>query len=272
MRLTFILIAVTVAAFVTQNLVPLTTVSLEISLPQAAETGYQLRVNGEVVETGLLSLPAGTTGLDFLISQPEFAVKRALVTFSNPGVQASDLSVVSTVTKTFSLVPAAALDGAWWQFITYLFMHANPIHILFNMFTLFIFGPGVEAAVGRKLFILLYVISGLGSAALHIGLTGVDTTLLLGASGAVFGVLATYGIMFPKNWIFTMFGPMPAMVAIPVFAALEFIFGIAGVEAGVANFGHVGGILTGVAIGLVLRYHARRKPVKLPPGYEFIWK
>jgi len=179
------------------------------------------------------------------------------------------------VTETLALTPAVALEGGYWQFITYMFLHGGSLHILLNMFVLAIFGPGVEHSLGWKKFVLLYFVAGLGSAFLHILLTGISLVKMLGASGAVFGVLTAYGILFPRNWIIMFPGiPMPAILAVAVFAGLELFFGVTGIQQGIANFGHLGGIVTGVALILFWRFTAKKIPVeeREPQSYEFAWE
>ncbi len=177
------------------------------------------------------------------------------------------------ITYHFSLVPENAFSGEVWQFFTYIFLHAGPLHLMFNMFVLLIFGGVVEHALGEKRFLILYFASGIGGALLHIFLTGVSDTLLIGASGSIFGVLAAYGFMFPKNKIivFPIPFPLPSWIAVVGIAVLEFIVGLLGLEAGVANFGHLGGILTGA---LLVYYWKRQKPrnIYARRKYEFFWE
>ena len=182
---------------------------------------------------------------------------------------------VEGFTDQFALTPAHALSGAWWQFITYMFLHGGNIHLLLNMFALGIFGIPVEHRLGWKKFLLLYFIAGLGSAFLHIILTGDSLVLLLGASGAVFGVLTAYGFLYPRNWIIMFPGiPMPAMLAVVVFAGLELFLGVTGFEPGIANFGHLGGIVTGILFMVLWRLAEKKTPIedRKPQTYEFIWE
>lgn len=180
----------------------------------------------------------------------------------------------------FALTPVDALSGSYWQFLSYMFLHATFdrlgniyfFHIGMNMFVLLIFGSVVERTLGQNRFLALYFISGVGSAILHILLTGVSTVPMLGASGAVFGILTAYGILFPKNWIIMFPGiPMPAILAVVVFAFMELFFGVFGMEEGIANFGHLGGILTGAA--LILYWKKFKKTDEDVLGnFEFFWE
>jgi len=177
-------------------------------------------------------------------------------------------------TESLGLVPSAALSGHLWQFISYTFLHDpfNFFHIFINMFILFIFGIPVEEALGVKKFLSLYFISGIGAALLFIALSlGTPEALLIGASGAVFGVVAAYGFLFPRNWIFIFFIPVPAMFAVVALAVLEILFGVFTLQPGVANFGHLGGIITGVLLMIIWRRKSKSVPVEDRP-FEFIWE
>ena len=183
--------------------------------------------------------------------------------------------LVPGFTEFFSLTPVLALRGAWWQFLTYMFLH-DPffmMHIFLNMFVLVIFGPIVEKALGWEKFLGLFLVSGLGSAVFHILLTGESAILMLGASGAVFGILTAYGFLFPKRWIIMFPGiPMPAFFAVFVFAGLELFFGVFGLEEGIANFGHLGGIVTGIAFMLAYKWNARRRKKMHFGEFEWVWE
>jgi membrane associated rhomboid family serine protease len=139
-----------------------------------------------------------------------------------------------------------------WQIFTHMFMHANFSHILFNMYGLAMFGPPVEYVWGPKRFLQYYLITGLGAFALHMAYTyfylGTDNGALLGASGALFGVLAAYAMLYPNNELQLMFIPYPikAKYFIGGYALIEIFSGI-GNRPGdnTAHFAHVGGALAG---------------------------
>jgi len=169
----------------------------------------------------------------------------------------------NTFLTLFALIPNLALKGFYWQFLTYMFIHSptDPFHIFFNMFALLMFGPKVELAMGGKKFLLFYLICGIGSALLFIPLSGNLNTPLLGASGAIFGVLTTFGLMFPTATVFVMgYIPLPAILAVIIFGVLELFFGVTGLEPGIANFGHLGGMVT--AIILLKIFGFQRKKIR----------
>jgi len=183
--------------------------------------------------------------------------------------------VIAPFTEIFALIPTDALSGSPWQFVTYMFLHGSISHIMINMFVLFIFGVVIENALGVRRYLTLYLVSGIGSAFLYMTLMGISNIPMLGASGAVFGVMAAYGFMFPKDKIviFLIPYPIPAYIAILGIAAMELFLGVTGIEPGIANFGHLGGLLTG--LGLTY-YWKTRKPkesdVRAIRDYQFFWE
>lgn len=192
-------------------------------------------------------------------------------------VFAAEILYGDAFVQMFSLTPVIALSGAWWQFFTYMFLHADPLHITLNMFALFMFGIVVERALGWKKYIFLYLVSGIGSAIFYIFLTltflpSEMTVLMLGASGAVYGVLAAFGFMFPKEVIYIYFIPLPAMSAVFLFAAVELIAGVTGIMPGIANFGHLGGIITSAIIILVWKRSSKPKGESNLRNYQFYWE
>ncbi len=178
-------------------------------------------------------------------------------------------------TNAFALTPTMALGGAWWQFFTYMFLHGGAMHITLNMFMLFIFGEVMEQALGEVRYLTLYVVSGLGSALTYIALMGVTNIPMLGASGAVFGILAAYGLVFPKNkiWVPIPFVvPLPAFTVVILLAVLEFALGFFGLEEGIANFGHFGGIVTGIFITWYWKRNPRSRNTNERRKHEFFWE
>lgn len=161
-------------------------------------------------------------------------------------------------TLMFALVPALAIKGFYWQLGTYMFLHADFYHILINMFVLLMFGPRIEMEMGSRKFLIFYLLCGIGSSLFYIALTGVSNIPMLGASGAIFGVLTAFGIMFPHATVFVMgVIPMPALYAVVLFGVLEFVYGISGAQPGIANFGHLGGMVT--ALILLYGFNFKKK-------------
>ncbi len=132
----------------------------------------------------------------------------------------------------------------WWQPFTYMFVHSNVSHIFFNMLGLLFFGIAVERALGSKEFILLYLLCGLicGVVALVVYyFWGYYRVFLLGASGALYAVLLTYAVIFPRNIIY-IWGilPVPAPILILAYAVIEF-FSQFSASSNVAHMVHLTG-------------------------------
>lgn len=154
------------------------------------------------------------------------------------------------------LVPALIATRPWTP-ITYMFLHGGILHLAFNMLALFFFGPRLEIRLGSRDFARLYFASGLGGAALSfIFAPGVG---VIGASGAVFGILLAFARFWPHEPVY-IWGviPIPARLLVILFAVISIYAGFSGVQAGIAHFAHLGGFVGGY---LYLRWrerHARR--------------
>lgn len=147
------------------------------------------------------------------------------------------------------------------QFITYMFLHGNFSHILFNMFGLVIFGPMLEQVWGEKKFIIFYFICGIGAALLHslISYLSGDMTPMLGASGAVMGVIIAFATLFPNTEMYMMFIPVPIKAKYMALIYIGFdVFGAIqnNPSDNVAHFAHLGGALVGFI--LVKIWHKNR--------------
>ena len=150
-----------------------------------------------------------------------------------------------------------------WQFITYMFMHANFMHLFFNMFALWMFGAAVENYWGTKKFLIYYLITGIGAAFTHyviiLATGGAGNSLLIGASGAVYGILLAFGMLFPNNLIYIYFLiPIKAKWFVLIYGAIELWYGVSGTPDGVAHFAHLGGMLFGILLILLWRRNDRQ--------------
>lgn len=140
-----------------------------------------------------------------------------------------------------------------WQLITYMFMHGGFWHILFNMYTLFIFGSVVERIIGSKKFLVFYLICGVGAAGFHLLVTALLSGMsgpMVGASGAIYGVMLAYAMLFPESKLTLIFPPvtLSAKWMVIVFAAIELVTGVTSTVEGIAHFAHLGGMLFGFLI------------------------
>ena len=179
---------------------------------------------------------------------------------------------------TFAMAYPLAQDFRWWQPLTHMFMHANFMHIFFNMYTLVMFGMVVERVLGTKDFILFYLVTGFGAVLLHTGVEYLQVQSLLhqypgvnpqqiynsvpgvlGASGAVYGVLVAFAMLYPNARMTLIFPPITlnAKWWVGIFIVIELITGITGTQMGIAHFAHLGGALFGFLLILYWRKHGR---------------
>lgn len=150
------------------------------------------------------------------------------------------------------------------RIFTSMFVHADLVHILFNMYFLYIFGRGVEDVVGRLRFLLLYILSGVGAALFHtasVPISGVEAIAIpaVGASGAISGVLGAYMVFFPRTSLVACFPIffLPACFTVRASAYLAFWFVLQVFYGymrlgGVAYFAHAGGFIAGIALAWLL--------------------
>ncbi len=178
----------------------------------------------------------------------------------------------------FALYPLHHGFGVW-QLITYMFMHANFMHLLFNMLALWMFGMELENTWGSRKFILYYLICGLGAAFTQLFISPMFGAAgpTVGASGAIYGVLIAYGILFPDRPIFIYFLlPIKARYFVILYILIELFSGVTGTQDGVAHFAHLGGAAVGF-IMLMLdqrgiewkRLFPRKSPRYVQPMYHY---
>ncbi|MEE9225952.1 MAG: rhomboid family intramembrane serine protease [Bacteroidota bacterium] len=148
-----------------------------------------------------------------------------------------------TVSAALILVPAL-VPSRPWTLITYMFLHGGLGHIFFNMLALYFFGPRLEVQLGGRQFIWLYLISGLMGAMLSFVFT--PFAAIVGASGAVFGVLLGFARHWPREpiYIWGLF-PVEARWLVVIMTALALWGGFGGTAGGIAHFAHLGGFLGG---------------------------
>lgn len=160
-----------------------------------------------------------------------------------------------------------------YQLVTHIFLHGDIMHLFMNMFALWMFGRSLEYDLGSKRFLTYYMITGIGAALLHMGVSWIEianlksafaasggmdphigqalavriNTVTIGASGAVFGVLLAFGMMHPNTMIMLLIPPIPmkAKYFVIGYGILELWFGVSGSGTGIAHFAHVGGMLWG---------------------------
>ena len=164
-----------------------------------------------------------------------------------------------------------APNFSFWQLITYAFLHddSSISHLFFNMFALFMFGGQIERLWGSRRFLIFYGVCALTAAitqqivwyfGLHemaLSSGGYETVqyVTVGASGAIFGLLLAFGMLFPNAAIFIFFIPIPikAKYFVIFYGIIELLLGIKGMASGVAHFAHVGGMIGGLILVLLWR-------------------
>ncbi len=172
--------------------------------------------------------------------------------------------------ETFSLFYPTSPFFHWWQPLTHMFMHGGFWHLFFNMYTLFIFGSVLERVWGAKKFLVFYFVTGLGAALIHTGVEwlqmqawlgqgaagsyeamesihALKMTPTVGASGAIYGVLMGYAMLYPDSIMTLIFPPisMKAKWFVLIFAGIELLTGVTGTGGGIAHFAHLGGLIFG---------------------------
>lgn len=159
----------------------------------------------------------------------------------------------------------------WWQPVTHMFMHGGFTHLFFNMFTLLMFGTALERQWGSKKYLLFYFVTGLGAAAIHMGVMWlqiryqmgqigseaalssaamhsiqlIKNTPTVGASGAIYGLLMGYAMLYPESRMTLLFPPitLSAKWWVGIFFVIELLTGVFGSGGGVAHFAHLGGMI-----------------------------
>ena len=189
-----------------------------------------------------------------------------------------------------------------WQYVSHMFMHGSLMHLVFNMYALYMFGTALENVLGRFRFLIFYFVCGIGAAVIYNGvnhyqfnqvyslltdsglssfdikemiegfkyppsvlnanqandLLGTFHTPMVGASGAIYGILVAYAIFFPNNKLMLIFipYPVPAKIFVPVLILIDLFSGVTGFSlfgGGVAHFAHIGGAIMGFLLLLIWR-------------------
>jgi membrane associated rhomboid family serine protease len=152
-----------------------------------------------------------------------------------------------------------------WQIVTNAFMHGGFSHLLFNMFALYMFGGAIEYVLGARRFLLYYFVCLIVASLLQLAVLKYflhdANTPTVGASGAIFGLLLAFAMLFPHEKLMLVFLPipLPAWLFVTGYAAVELFSGVTGWMPGVAHFAHLGGMLGG---WVLLEYWRGRLPLK----------
>jgi membrane associated rhomboid family serine protease len=146
----------------------------------------------------------------------------------------------------FGLTPVLVKKGLIWQPVTYMFLHGGLFHLLFNMFVLWMFGCEIERTWGTKEFVKYYFVTGIGAGLLTF-ITSLNSNVpTIGASGAIFGILVAFALMFPNRPIYLYFlFPVKAKYVVMFFAVIEFLASLRHTSDGIGHFAHLGGMVVG---------------------------
>ena len=192
----------------------------------------------------------------------------------NGGLFLMEIYSAGFLINTFALWPVGLSDVTLfgqtpphfqlWQLVSYSFLHGSIMHILLNMYALWLFGSRLESDWGSKVFVFYYFVCviGAGLVQLFVVSHNVQPEAIypsLGASGGVFGLLLAFGMTYPNERLMLIFPPiiLKAKWFVLIYGAVELWAGVAGSVAGVAHFAHLGGMLFGFGL---LRYWRKYPP------------
>ncbi|MBM3948361.1 MAG: rhomboid family intramembrane serine protease [SAR202 cluster bacterium] len=188
------------------------------------------------------------------------------------GVVPAELTGLPELTKVpvqldqrIMLLELASPIPTWATIFTSMFMHGGFLHIIGNMVFLWVFGDNVEDRLGHVRYLVFYLAAGVAAALAQVWVSQDSYTPMVGASGAIAGVLGAYLVLYPSSRVNTLiwFGivtviPMPAVVLIGIWAVLQLFSGLGSLGpetagGGVAYFAHLGGFVVGIAVALLVR-------------------
>ena len=162
--------------------------------------------------------------------------------------------VVPAMVLQLGVVPQAVFTrGAVWQLVSYMFLHGDIMHLVFNMLSLWMFGTDLERQWGTRFFTKYYFVTGIGAGILTLVWSisplpfaeSLYYSVMIGASGAIYGVLLAYGLYFPHRTIFLLIFPVQARYFVLIAGALTFLYSMGSGGGGVAHTAHLGGLLVG---------------------------
>lgn len=149
---------------------------------------------------------------------------------------------------------SAGIGFRVWQLVTYGFMHGSILHIVLNMYALYMFGGLIERVMGQRRFVIYYFTCLVAAAVAQLAVVYFFEPgrmyPTVGASGAVFGLLGAFAMLFPREKLMLIPIPIgiPAWLFVTLYGAAELIFGVTGTISGVAHFAHLGGLFAGLAL------------------------
>jgi len=176
---------------------------------------------------------------------------------------------LNDVMMTAGVVPntvfGAAMLPAWLgelpseaTLITYMFLHGDWLHLLGNMVFLWVFGDNIEDAMGSLRFVLFFLLCGIAAGLAHVFMHAGSDAPLIGASGAIAGIIGAYVMLYPRVWMWTLAFmriplKLPAFVVIGAWIATQIFFVYAGIDDGTAWWAHLGGLAAGALLVVVFK-------------------
>ena len=158
-----------------------------------------------------------------------------------------EISGGRTLTRSFGLVPILVVHKFYlWQLVTYIFLHGGLLHILFNMLGLWMFGSDLERLWGPRKFTTFFFVCGIGAGLFTVLLSPDSPVATIGASGAIYGILLAFGMLFPNRIIYWIIFPIRAKYFVLIMGGLAFYSSITANGNGIANVAHLGGMLFGL--------------------------
>jgi len=153
-----------------------------------------------------------------------------------------------SLTRYFGLIPSKVIsDFAFFQFFSYMFLHGGFFHIFWNMFILWMFGNDLEREWGSREFLFYYLLTGVGAGVLNFIAMFGSSIPTIGASGAIYGILVAFAIMFPNRLIYIYFlFPVKAKYFVLFIGVVTFFSAFSYSESNIAHFAHLGGMIFGL--------------------------
>jgi hypothetical protein len=178
-----------------------------------------------------------------------------------------------TICNNLALTPSYMLHGEkLWTIFTTMFVHGSAFHLIVNMMSLFFLGSFLENLIGKRRFIIVYLISGIIASLFFAGFAALsgETLPAVGASGAIFGLGGVLAVLTPKVPVYILFIP----IAVPLWIGMGLMLAVlwivsAAFGAPVGNTAHLGGFIAGLAYGFYLRFRYRRKIKMLDHYFRF---
>ena len=197
-------------------------------------------------------MPRYPSGVGYAIGPGGITPAVKILIITNVVLFALNLIVGEPMTISLGLTPQSVFEKfALWQPLTYLFLHSTSgfAHILFNMLGLWMIGTELERTWGTRFFVKYYFVTGIGAGATSLLLSVFSSTIyyttVVGASGAIYGLLLAFAMYFPHRMLILFIFPVPARIAVTILGAIAFLSSFGGPGGGIAHTAHLGGLVVG---------------------------